>query len=604
MAKASSNRKTLRQKYKIKKKVAEHKRQQKKASKKAQALGMKKRKKKEPGIPNLYPFKQQVLESMQAKKDLEAIEKKEKKEERTKLRKKMRDSGQTMEELQERARAKQREYEARNELTGEDEASFGASDHSRKAYFREFRKVVDESDVILEVLDARDPMGCRCLEIEKFIMQRDPTKRIVLILNKIDLVPKENIQQWLDHLRVGHPTVAFKSGTFQQKRIGRVATNVSRMTPAQMKSNICLGADTLMKLLKNYTRNQNIKTSITVGVIGYPNVGKSSLINSLKREKVVGVGALPGMTKVKQEIHLDKKIRLLDCPGIVFSTRDMTETGIMLRANSIKVDQIDDPMSAVELIVKQCNKNKLILLYSIPDFSDVREFVHHVAEKRGKMKRGGVPNFLEVARAVIQDWNQGKIPFYTIPPVAQQSSSSSSSAMMTDASTSVQIVSDWGKEFDIDALLGDDSSTLAGADCPMEGEQLVSHASSGDAGMIQDLQASEQGVQIAIGDIPVKKGKKESSSEGGMMVDEDSSVPTLIERKKKKKKQMTTTISGGEAAQGDYDFSTDFAAFVDEKEEASSEDESEEESDEGDYEEEDGDDDADEDEDEELVDIE
>jgi nuclear GTP-binding protein len=62
----------------------------------------------------------------------------------------------------------------------------------------------------------------------------------------------------------------------------------------------CLGADALMKLLKNYTRNANIKSSISVGVIGFPNVGKSSLINSLKRSKACNVGATPGVTKNTQ----------------------------------------------------------------------------------------------------------------------------------------------------------------------------------------------------------------------------------------------------------------------------------------------------------------
>ena len=56
-----------------------------------------------------------------------------------------------------------------------------------------------------------------------------------------------------------------------------------------MSSNVCLGADSVLQLLKNYCRNNGMKVSITVGVIGYPNVGKSSLINSLKRSRAVGV---------------------------------------------------------------------------------------------------------------------------------------------------------------------------------------------------------------------------------------------------------------------------------------------------------------------------
>lgn len=112
------------------------------------------------------------------------------------------------------------------------------------------------------------------------------------------------------------PTVAFKCSTQQQ------STNISqkKMAPAKTSAEAlhgagCLGADTLLQLLKNYTRNLGIKTAITVGVIGLPNVGKSSLINSLKRARVAQVGNTPGVTKAVQEVHLDKHIKLLDSPG-------------------------------------------------------------------------------------------------------------------------------------------------------------------------------------------------------------------------------------------------------------------------------------------------
>lgn len=67
-----------------------------------------------------------------------------------------------------------------------------------------------------------------------------------------------------------------------------------------MASSVCLGADSLLQLLKNYCRTNGVKTSITVGIIGYPNVGKSSLINSLKRSRAVGVSSTAGFTRTVQ----------------------------------------------------------------------------------------------------------------------------------------------------------------------------------------------------------------------------------------------------------------------------------------------------------------
>src|SRR5690606_25417999 len=111
--------------------------------------------------------------------------------------------------------------------------------------------------------------------------------------------------KWLQYLRREYPTVAFKSST-QKKVITHSSKDFVEATQDLVKSQACLGADTLIQLLKNYTRSLDVKKNITVGIIGYPNVGKSSVINSLKRSKVVTVGAKPGVTRFAQEIQLDK----------------------------------------------------------------------------------------------------------------------------------------------------------------------------------------------------------------------------------------------------------------------------------------------------------
>jgi nuclear GTP-binding protein len=82
---------------------------------------------------------------------------------------------------------------------------------SRKAYYKELKKVIEASDVIIEVLDARDPEGCRNKEVEQSAVAQG--KKVLLVLNKIDMVPPKNARLWQRALRREFPTVLFKAGT-------------------------------------------------------------------------------------------------------------------------------------------------------------------------------------------------------------------------------------------------------------------------------------------------------------------------------------------------------------------------------------------------------
>ncbi|KAG5456916.1 MAG: hypothetical protein BJ554DRAFT_3206 [Olpidium bornovanus] len=338
----------------------------------------------------------------------------------------------------------------------EDAVAAGRVDNSRKAYYHEFKKVVDAADVVLEVLDARDPLGCRALDAERAVLDSGLRKRVILVLNKVDLVPKDNVQAWLKYLRDEFPTVAFKASTQSQRRnLGHAGPSVGLASGDLLAGSECVGAGALVKLLKNYCRNANIKTSITVGVIGFPNVGKSSVINSLRRSKVCGVGSTPGLTKVAQEIILDKHIKLLDCPGIVFDRGGKDQSAEVLLRNCLKVELLEDPIAAVELIVERCTPAHLSRLYGTPAAPSAREFLTHIAVQRGHLKRGGAADLESAARAVLNDWNAGKIKYFTVPPVRP------TSAPAGAGEEGLSVVQEWGKEF---SLFRDDDVREEGED--------------------------------------------------------------------------------------------------------------------------------------------
>ncbi|RLN92571.1 hypothetical protein BBJ28_00013285 [Nothophytophthora sp. Chile5] len=334
------------------------------------------------------------------------------------------------------------EQQAAVPATGGDEpeAELTINDASRRAYMKELRKVVDRADVILEVLDARDPLGCRTLDMEDAIGNRHG-KKLVLVLNKIDLVPPHVLQPWLQHLRGFYPTVAFKASTQSQSR--HLSANFGRADKAvgeAVSGSKAVGTDALMQLLKNYCRSHGVKTAITVGVIGYPNVGKSSVINSLKRSKAASVSSTAGHTKVMQEVHIDSKIKLLDCPGIVF---DHSDSSALLLRNCINTETMADPVGAVQVLLTRCQPAQLAELYQLPmeavakGFQDAVQFLVLVAQAKGKLGKGGVPDRQAAARIVLQDWNRGKLPYFTPPP--------DQSVQVLDT----QLVSSFGQEFNV-----------------------------------------------------------------------------------------------------------------------------------------------------------
>jgi nuclear GTP-binding protein len=371
----------------------------------------------------------------------------------------------------------------------------------------------------------------------------------VLLLNKIDLVPKESVEKWLTYLREELPTVAFKCNTQEQRtKLGWKSAKHDQTSNVPQSSD-CLGAENLIKLLKNYSRSHELKLAITVGIVGLPNVGKSSLINSLKRSRVVNVGSTPGVTRSMQEVQLDRKVKLLDCPGVVMVKSSSGGVSVALR-NCKRIEKMEDVINPVKEILTLCPHEKLLSLYKMPSFTSVDDFLQKLATLRGKLKKGGIVDVEAAAKIVLHDWNEGKVPYYTMPPKR---------AAVEDVNA--VIISEDGREFNVDEIYKAESSFIGGLKSM---EDFPSNVPIGiDEEMLEDGTMQSRPVQEnrdeSMCDVNDREGSKTTS--GNTQHDKLYTAEGILDPRKKraeKKRRKANRFSVLNDMDADYDFKVDY----------------------------------------------
>ncbi|KAI1616633.1 nucleolar GTP-binding protein [Exophiala viscosa] len=264
-----------------------------------------------------------------------------------------------------------------------------------KRIWNEMYKVIDSSDVVIHVLDARDPVGTRCLSVEKYLREEAPHKHLVFVLNKTDLVPTRVAARWVRILSKEVPTLAM---------------HASITNP--------FGKGSLIELLRQFAKLHSNRKQISVGMLGYPNVGKSSIINTLKSKKVATVAPIPGETKVWQYITLTRKIYLIDCPGVVPPSQNATPQDLLLRG-VVRVENVEHPAQYIAAVLARVKTQHMEKTYGIKGWSDPTDFLELLARKGGRLYHGGEPDVDGVAKMVLNDFMRGKIPWYLPPPTAE-----------------------------------------------------------------------------------------------------------------------------------------------------------------------------------------
>jgi nuclear GTP-binding protein len=257
----------------------------------------------------------------------------------------------------------------------------------------ELHKVIDSSDVVIQVLDARDPLGTRCKYLETFMKREAPHKHMVLLLNKCDLVPTWVSSRWLRILSREYPTLVFHSSV----------TNP-------------FGKGSLINLLRQFKRLHSEKKSISCGLVGYPNVGKSSVINTLRGKKVANVAPVPGETKVWQYVTLFRSVFLVDCPGVVHDSSHNSEAESVLKS-VVRVESLGTRASEyVPALLDRVDPKYLARTYGIASWSSPDDFLEKFARKAGKLLKKGEPDVNAVGRMMLADFQRGKLPWFVQPP--------------------------------------------------------------------------------------------------------------------------------------------------------------------------------------------
>lgn len=280
------------------------------------------------------------------------------------------------------------------------------------------KEVIKVSDIVLEVLDARFIEETRNKELESFTKAQG--KMLIYVINKADLVDVKTLMAsgQLEELK---PYVLLSCKKFVgRKRLRdtiKIAASKFKKKPEEKKEEGEYVPDpSRLQRYRHAIGNTSFfkidVEKVHVGIIGYPNTGKSSLINMAAARNVAGVSAQAGFTKGIQKIRFSDNIIILDTPGVIIDDkRTGTNRKSLARYTKIGVktyDKTKNPDFDVMEIMREY-PNLLEKHYGINANGDVEVLLEELGRKWNFLRKGNVVDVDRTARMILKDWQSGKI---------------------------------------------------------------------------------------------------------------------------------------------------------------------------------------------------
>ncbi|ELR25337.1 GTPase of unknown function subfamily protein [Acanthamoeba castellanii str. Neff] len=355
--------------------------------------------------------------------------------------------------------------------------------------WRQLWRVIERSDILVIVADARHPLFHFPPSLYSYVA-KDHKKPIMLVLNKIDLVPEDVLHQWVEYFEKRYPllkVVTFTSYPNEETvTLGKDADiDIERKRKKRIRRKYhAVGGKELMELAARFARERGLQAGdiigasekqqqqqqqrqadeanddngsdeeesdkdedlvsgdietleedldyadpttqqeyarklgfVTIGMVGHPNAGKSSLINGLMGKKVVSTSSSPGHTKYLQTIFYSKGIRLCDCPGLTFPALDMPKP-LQVLAGLYPIAQVREPYSAVGFLAERAPVEKVYGL-TLEDPSkpwSAWELCERYAQKRDYTTRHGAWDTYRAGNEILRDALDGRVLLFFYPP--------------------------------------------------------------------------------------------------------------------------------------------------------------------------------------------